>query len=48
MSSWLIALVGMIYVVVCLDLYRQGKLDLALMFLGYAVAQAGVWLAANK
>jgi hypothetical protein len=48
MSYWLIALVGMIYVVVCLDLYRQGKLDLALMFLGYAVAQAGVWLAANK
>jgi hypothetical protein len=48
MSSWLIALVGMIYVVVCLDLYRRGKFDLALMFLGYAVAQAGVWLAANK
>jgi hypothetical protein len=48
MSSWLIAFVGMIYVVVCLDLYRQGKLDLAIMFLGYAVAQAGVWLAANK
>jgi hypothetical protein len=48
MSSWLIALVGMIYVVVCLDLYRQGKFDLALMFLGYAVAQAGVWLSANK
>jgi hypothetical protein len=48
MSSWLIALVGGIYMVVCVDLYRQGKLDLALMFLGYAVAQAGVWLAANK
>lgn len=48
MSSWLIALVGCIYMVVCLDLYRQGKIDLAIMFLGYAVAQGGVWLAANK
>lgn len=48
MSSWLIALVGMIYAVVAADLYRQGKGDLALMFVGYAIAQAGVWMAATK
>jgi hypothetical protein len=48
MSSWLIALVGMIYAVVAADLYRQGKGDLALMFIGYAIAQAGVWMAATK
>lgn len=48
MSTWLIGLVGIIYLIVSVDLYRQGKGDLALMFMGYAIAQAGVWLAATK
>jgi hypothetical protein len=48
MSTWLIGIIGVVYLVVSVDLYRQGKGDLALMFFGYAIAQAGVWLAASK
>lgn len=48
MSGPLIAFIGVVYLVVSMDLYRQGKGDLALMFFGYAVAQAGVWMAATK
>lgn len=48
MSGPLIAFIGIVYVVVSIDLLRQGKGDLALMFFGYAVAQAGVWMAATK
>ena len=48
MSGPLIAFIGVVYLVVSVDLYRQGKGDLALMFFGYAVAQAGVWMAASK
>jgi hypothetical protein len=48
MSQWLIGLIGIVYFVVCIDLYRQGKPDLALMFLGYCVAQWGVLWAALK
>jgi hypothetical protein len=48
MSSWLIGVIGVVYLIVSVDLYRTGKGDLALMFFGYAIAQAGVWLAATK
>jgi hypothetical protein len=48
MSQYLIAIIGVVYFVVCIDLYRQGKPDLALMFLGYCVAQWGVLWAALK
>jgi hypothetical protein len=48
MSQWLIGVIGIVYFVVCIDLYRQGKPDLALMFLGYCVAQWGVLWAALK
>jgi len=48
MSQWLIGLIGIVYFVVCIDLYRQGKPDLALLFLGYCVAQWGVLWAALK
>ena len=48
MSNWLIAAVGVVYAIVCIDLLRQGKYDLSLMFLGYCVAQWGVLWAASK
>lgn len=43
-----IGIIGVVYGVVCIDLYRQGKHDLALMFLGYCIAQWGVLWAASK
>jgi len=48
MSTYLIAIVGIIYGWVCIDLYMSGKYDLSLMFLGYFVAQWGVLWAAMK
>jgi hypothetical protein len=47
MSSWLIATIGVVYLFVAADLFLQGKGWLALMFLGYSVAQVGVWGAAK-
>ncbi len=48
MASLLIGIIGIVYIVVAIDLYRTGKAYLALMFLGYAVAQVGIWLEAGK
>lgn len=48
MSNYLIAIIGVVYGVVAIDLYRQGKHDLALMFVGYCIAQWGVLWAASK
>lgn len=48
MSSWLIGVIGVVYLFVAGDLYRTGKPYLALMFLGYAIAQVGIWLEASK
>lgn len=47
MSSWLIAAIGIVYLFVAADLMMQGKSWLALMFLGYSIAQVGVWGAAK-
>ena len=48
MSSLLIGIIGVVYLVVAGDLYRNGKSYLALMFLGYSIAQVGIWLEASK
>lgn len=48
MSSWLIGIIGIVYLIVAGDLYRNGKSYLALMFLGYSIAQVGIWLEASK
>lgn len=48
MSSLLIGIIGVVYLIVAGDLYRNGKSYLALMFLGYSIAQVGIWLEASK
>lgn len=48
MSNWLIGAIGITYAIISVDLYRTGKHDLALMFLGYCIAQWGVLWAAMK
>ena len=48
MSAWLIALVGFIYMVVSIDSFYHGKYAIALMFLGYAIAQVAVYWIAIK
>jgi len=48
MSTWLIGIIGLVYLYVAVDLYLTGKPYLALMFLGYSVAQVGIWFEASK
>lgn len=48
MSAWLIGFIGVVYAIVAIDLFRQGKMDLAIMFTGYCIAQWGVLWAAMK
>jgi hypothetical protein len=44
MSSTLIALVGLIYLAVCIDLYFKGNTGLSIAFLGYAIGNVGLFL----
>ncbi len=47
MSHTLIAAIGVAYVGIALDQYLKGNTGVWLMFLGYALAQAGVYLQAK-
>ena len=47
MSGPLILFVGLIYLVVAVDLFITNKSGLALAFLGYALANVGLWMAAK-
>lgn len=47
MSGWLIAGVGAVYVVVSAELFLKGRVDMSIMFGGYAIAQIGAWMAAR-
>ena len=46
MSAWLIALTGVIYVAVAIDL-AVARNPLAIAYLGYAFANVGLWMAAR-
>lgn len=47
MSAPLILAVGVVYLVVALDQYRQGSPGMALAWFGYAVANVGLAMAAK-
>lgn len=42
MSSPLILLVGVVYLVVAIDQFRRGSVGMALAWLGYAIANVGL------
>lgn len=44
MSSWLIGLVGVVYVVVAINLYSKGQMGMAIAFVGYALGNLGLLL----
>jgi hypothetical protein len=44
MSAWLIALVGIIYTVVAIDLLIKGNVGLGVAFVGYALGNVGLYL----
>lgn len=47
MGPVLILIVGGIYSYIAIDLFWTGKSGLALAFMGYAVSNVGLWMAAR-
>jgi hypothetical protein len=46
-SHTLIALIGVAYVWIGIEQWFKGNTGVGVMFIGYAVGQAGVWLQAK-
>ena len=44
MTTWLIAVIGVVYVVVAIDLLQQNKIGMAIAFVGYAIGNLGLYL----
>jgi hypothetical protein len=47
MAPTLIILIGGVYAVVAFDLIRNGNLGLGIAFIGYALGNVGLWIAAK-
>jgi hypothetical protein len=47
MSHTLIALIGVAYIWIGVEQWAKGNMGVGIMFVGYAVAQAGVWMQAR-
>jgi len=47
MSAWLIALTGVIYFMVCVDLLIKGNMGLGIAYAGYAFANIGLYILAK-
>jgi hypothetical protein len=48
MASWLIAAMGLVYLVVSVDLLIKGQTGLGIAFIGYAIGNVGLTLEAMK
>jgi hypothetical protein len=46
-AAWLIAAIGVVYLVVAVQLLLQGKVGLGIAFLGYSLGNVGLYLAAK-
>jgi hypothetical protein len=47
MASWLIAGIGIVYLIVAVDLFRVHNWGLGIAFLGYSLGNVGLYLAAK-
>ena len=47
MSAWLIAVVGVVYTVVAVDLLIKGNMGLGIAFVGYALGNVGLYMEAS-
>jgi len=47
MSAWLIAFIGVVYLVVAVDLLLKGNTGLGIAFVGYSLGNVGLYLAAK-
>ena len=45
MSAWMVAFVGVIYLVTCVSLWLEGKPSMAVVFFGYALSNVGFYFA---
>jgi hypothetical protein len=48
MAAWLIAAMGLVYLVVSVDLLLKGNTGLGIAFIGYALGNVGLTLEAMK
>jgi hypothetical protein len=48
MASWLIAMIGVVYLVVAVNLLITGKVGLGIAFVGYAIGNVGLYMEALK
>jgi hypothetical protein len=48
MASWLIAVVGVVYLAVAIDLLITGKAGLGVAFIGYAIGNVGLYMETIK
>jgi hypothetical protein len=46
-AAWLIAGIGVVYLVVAVQLLLQGKVGLGVAFLGYSLGNVGLYIAAK-
>ena len=44
MSTWLVALMGMVYFYIALEQFYKGSMGTGIMFLGYAIGNVGLLL----
>ena len=47
MSAWLIAIIGVVYLVVAVDLLLKGNMGLGIACVGYSLGNVGLYLAAK-
>ena len=47
MAAWLIAGIGVVYLLVAIQLLVEGKIGLGVAFLGYALGNVGLYIAAK-
>jgi hypothetical protein len=44
MSTWLVAAMGIVYLIVSIDQFTKGATGQGIMFLGYAIGNGGILL----
>ena len=48
MSTWLVALTGVIYLYVAAEMFWKGQAAMAVVYFGYALANAGLYIAVDR
>ena len=48
MSTWLIAIIGVVYLVIAIDLIIKGNVGLGVTFVGYSLGNGGLCIAARN